>query len=144
MDVKRSSSSGLLMLELLICIGVFALCAALCTALFAKADAISRNNAHRDQAVTRARAAAEVYRACGGDLIEAGEQLGGEIVQGMLILTYDQDWDLAEDGEIAAFTLDLLGTAQEDGWREAALTVHAADAEAPILSWTVAAWEVAS
>lgn len=41
----RSSRSGLLVIELVIAVGVFALCAAICVGLFVQADSVSRDSA---------------------------------------------------------------------------------------------------
>ena len=41
----RSSRSGLLVIELVIAVGVFALCAAICVGLFVQADRVSRDSA---------------------------------------------------------------------------------------------------
>ena len=46
----RSSRSGLLVIELVIAIGVFALCAAFCVGLFVQADSVSRDSAALGQA----------------------------------------------------------------------------------------------
>ena len=58
--------TSLLLMEQLVMILVFALAAALCLQIFAKADAISQETARRDRAVVLARNAAELLKATGG------------------------------------------------------------------------------
>ena len=59
--------ASLLLMEQLIMILVFSLVAAVCLQVFAKADAISKETARRDQAVVLARNAAELLKATEGD-----------------------------------------------------------------------------
>ena len=68
--------ASLLLMKQLVMILVFALAAALCLQVFVKAEAISAETAHRDQAVVLAKNAAELLKATEGDL-EAVEQLNG-------------------------------------------------------------------
>ena len=58
---------SLQLMELLVMILVFALAAALCLQVFARAREISEETAWRDQAVILARNAAEVLKATAGD-----------------------------------------------------------------------------
>lgn len=69
------NKASLLLMEQLVMILVFAIAAALCLQVFAKAEAISTENARRDQAVILARNAAELLKATDGDA-EAAEALG--------------------------------------------------------------------
>ena len=59
--------TSLLLMEQLVMILVFALAAALCLQIFAKADAISQETARRDRAVVLARNAAELLKATDGN-----------------------------------------------------------------------------
>jgi len=60
--------ASLLLMEQLVMILIFALAAALCLQVFARAEAISRETARRDEAVVLAQNAAELLKASGGDL----------------------------------------------------------------------------
>ena len=71
------NKASLQLMEQLIMILVFALAAALCLQVFAKAGEISEETDHYDRAVTLAANAAEVLKATGGDE-EAAEALGRE------------------------------------------------------------------
>ena len=63
--------ASLVLMEQLVMILVFALAAALCLQIFAKAVAISERNAHLDQAVILARNTAELLKATKGDPLAA-------------------------------------------------------------------------
>lgn len=152
----RPTKTGLFMTELLICVGVFSLCAAVCVGLFVKSEVMSQDSANLNQAVIAARNAAECYKAAGGDLEKTAELAGGGYSGGRLGVYYDQDWQLAGgSGEGAAelFLLELEPR-QTGGPAEAELRVYGPLAPAAeyteaemdaleILSWTIAALEVA-
>ena len=71
------SKASLQLMEQLVMILVFALAAALCLQIFAKAGEISEQTAHYDRAVTLASNAAGVLKATAGD-IAAAEALSRE------------------------------------------------------------------
>ena len=66
--------ASLLLMEQLVMILVFAICAALCVQVFAGAGALAQELRQRDEAVTLAQNAAEILKATGGDVSRA-EQL---------------------------------------------------------------------
>lgn len=72
------SRASLVLMEQLVMILVFALCAALCLGLFARADALSRETELQDRAVVLAQSVADAVKACRGDLDEAARIAGGE------------------------------------------------------------------
>lgn len=69
--------TSLVLMEQLVMVLVFALAAALCLGVFVKADQISQETAHRDEAVLLAQNGAEVLKSCAGDLEKAAGILGG-------------------------------------------------------------------
>lgn len=151
----RPTKTGLFMTELLICVGVFSLCAAICVGLFVKAEVMSQNSASLNQAVIAARNAAECYKAAGGDLNRAAELAGGRYGGGMLEVYYDQDWQLSNgsgEGVTEVFLLELEprqagDTAEAELRVYGPLTPARAYTEAEmndleLLSWNIAALEV--
>jgi prepilin-type N-terminal cleavage/methylation domain-containing protein len=98
MDSGRSKS-GLFLIELLIVIAVFAVCAAICVSLFAEAHltaALSRDTTH---AVNLARNAAEEFKATG--------RIEREVYY------YDGEWNPVQDEDGAVFVLRMGFTADE-------------------------------
>ena len=138
----RPSRSGLLAIEVTVAVGVFALCAAVAIGLLVRAELLSRESSELTHAVSQARNAAECYKAAGGDLEETARLLGVRGGEDELRLVYDSDWLLRSEEEPMAYALTLtpLDTPDAAGLREAALTVSGEEG-APLLTWTVAAWE---
>ena len=140
----RPTKSGLFAIELLIGVGVFAICAAICVGLFVRAEVVSRDSADMTHAVNEARSVAECYKAAGGDLNRTAELCGGSVTDSILFLEYDEEWNAlpggSEDGTGAPFRLSLAPQGTEGGCRTAELTLRAQ--EETILSWEIAALEV--
>ena len=134
----RPGGTGLFMVELLASSGIFVLCAAVCIALFVKAETISRRSEALSRAVSAAQGAAESFRACGGDLAETAALAGGRVENGSLVIGYDADWAPAEGA--GAYTLTLTPV-PEDGWVDGELTVTGSEGE--LLRWQVGALEAA-
>ena len=87
----KPTKSGLFAIELLIAVGVFSLCAAICVGLFVRSEIISQDSADLNQAVTAARSASECFKAAGGDLERTAELTGGEVSNGVLFLEFYGD-----------------------------------------------------
>ena len=144
----RPTKTGLFMTELLICVGVFSLCAAVCVGLFVKSEVISQNSADLTRAVAEARNAAECFKAAGGDLERTAALAGGEAAaEDALFLEFDKSWEKLAPGTRGAFELAIL-TVPGDGCANATLSVkrwteneNGAVGE-DILLWTISALEV--
>ncbi len=134
----RPTATGLFMTELLIAVGIFALCAAVCLGLFVKAETVSQDCADQDRAVEAAKSAAAAFRLCGwrGELAEVS---GGTEENGVVTVCYDEDWRSA--GEEAVYTLTLTPVPDKP-CPEAELRVTRRDGT-ELLCWRVAALEAA-
>jgi len=144
----KPTRSGLFTIELLISVGIFSLCAAICVGLFVRAEVMSQDSANLNRAVAEARSAAECFKAAGGDLVKTAELTGGELTgQDALFLEYDEHWNRMEAGSTGAFELALL-TTPGDGYTSASLSVKRYDVKdgttvgQDILLWNIAALEV--
>ena len=145
----KPTRSGLFAIELLISVGIFSLCAAICVGLFVRAEVMSQDSAGLNRAVTEARNAAECFKAAGGDLEETARLIGGELEGGgQLLLRYDADWNKLKPGAAGAYEL-LLMTEPGDGYTGATLSVTRYDVKdgtsegESILVWDVAVLEAA-
>ena len=125
----KPTHSGLFAIELLIAVGIFSLCAAICVGLFVRAEVMSRESANLNRAVSEARNAAECFKAAGGDLEETTRLTGGELAEDMLLLRYDGDFELT------------LAPVREDGYISAVLSVRRTDTDENILVWDIAVLE---
>lgn len=133
----RGSRSGLLVIELLIAVGVFSLCAAVCVGLFVQADRISRDSAALGQAVQVSQNTAERYKAVQGDLEQLAQELGQTCIEdGVLVLGFDSDWQMVQgDGY---YQMTLVPQAA-DGYRKADLTVRQAGQDETLFALQLAA-----
>lgn len=145
----KPTRSGLFAIELLISVGVFSLCAAICVGLFVRSEVMSQDSANLNRAVTEARSAAECFKAAGGDMEETVRLTGGEVAAGTLFLEYDENWNKLGPGTTGTFELTLQ-PAPEDGYTSASLSVKRYDgkdrdaAGEDILVWDIAVLEVSS
>ena len=128
----KPTRSGLFAIELLIAVGVFSLCAAICVGLFVRAEVMSRDSADLNRAVTEARNAAECFKAAGGDLEETARLTGGELAGDVLLLRYDGELELT------------LTPARENGYISAVLSVKRTGTNEDILVWDIAVLEAAA
>ncbi|MGE4548400.1 MAG: hypothetical protein AB7C89_02480 [Intestinibacillus sp.] len=109
MDHKRSGA-GLFLMELSIGLLIFAFAAAVCTAVFACADRISRDGAVMSRAVAIARNAAELVRA-GQGLPETAYDAQGAPTEGVAVYSLRTEEEAAGDGltEVLLTVLDAEG-----------------------------------
>ena len=150
MERIKPTRSGLFAIELLIAVGVFSLCAAICVGLFVRSEVMSQDSADLNRAVAEARSAAECFKAVGGDLEKTAELTGGQISgDTTLFISYDQSWHKLDAGAESAFDIALT-LRPEDGYTGASLSVQRYDRTekettgTTILFWEIAALEVAS
>lgn len=149
----KPTRSGLFAIELLIAVGVFSLCAAICVGLFVRSEIMSQDSAALNQAVNVARSVADCFKAAGGDMEKTAELTGGRIVdQGRTIyLDFDEDWNRLSsgfEGGRGFYRLRLMSVQKYFYHTSAALEVMWCDsredvADEAILYWDVAALEVA-
>lgn len=133
----RPTKSGLFMIELLIAVGVFAFCAAVCVSLFVYSEAMSRDSADLTRAVTEAKNAVECWKASGGDLERTALLYGGHVENGVLELRFDRDWNRS-DADAEGFCLRLTRE-RDDGAACGTVRVSEAGTDEPLLDWQIAA-----
>ncbi len=137
----RPTRSGLFAIELLVAVGIFSLCAAICIGLFVRSELVSQDSADLNCALAQAKNASECFKAAGGDLDQIAGLLGGEVENGVLTLRYDASWNTA-DASQAVFRLELSSDSGA-AYPRGTVTVWGRDDE-ELLSWPVAALEVAA
>ena len=146
----KPTRSGLFAIELLISVGIFSLCAAVCVGLFVRSEVMSQDSANLNWAITEARNAAECFKAAGGNMEKTAQITGGKLAAGTTIfLEYDEDWNKLDPGIPGTFELVLISS-PKDGFTSASVSVKRYDgrdgvaAGELLLSWEIAALEVAS
>ena len=100
--MNTRSKSTLFLIEQLIVIAVFAICAAACISILASAYFMSEDTRDISSALLIAESGAEAYKATGGDLQNVAAIIdGGSLshANGLDILTvgYDENWKICED-----------------------------------------------
>ena len=134
----RPTRSGLFAIELLIAVGIFALCAAICVGLFVRAEVESADSADLTRAVNEARNVAECWKASGGDFERAAELCGGDGGTSALTVQYDADWNRLPyqfpEGSNVVYRINLAGH-REDGYVSANLWVTKVGEASELLNW---------
>lgn len=103
-----SSKTGLFLMEIIIMLLFFTLCAAVCMRMFAAAQVNSDYSRDLSEASLRAQSVAECYKAAEGDLGATAELLGlgqDALAGETLTIYYDPAWEPGESREEAAYTL---------------------------------------
>lgn len=103
---KRSAKSSLMLMELIVVILFFALCAAICMQVFASARLRSRDARALSGAALAAESAAECVKASRGDLTRVQALLGGDFEGETLIIGYDEQWQQTARNQ-APFLLEI-------------------------------------
>lgn len=88
------SRAGLLLIEMIIAVGVFSLCCAICVQLFAHARLLNIESRELSSATSCAQSAAEAFKAAGGDMEKAAGYLDAHYYNGYIVLTYDTNWNV--------------------------------------------------
>ena len=142
--MNNRSRSTLFLIEQLIVIAVFALCAAACTRILTAAYFSARDSRDMSNALHAAESAAESYKATGGDIGKVAEIMGG--ISGSVdgskaaIVYYDDQWFVCSEGN-ASYKLLLVNErllTDDAQLLSGELSVEKLSGEA-ILAFTVAA-----
>lgn len=160
----KPTRSGLFAIELLIAVGIFSMCAAICVGLFVRSEVMSQDSASLNRAVSEARNVAECFKAAGGDLEKTAELTGGQLEEDyelyhQIYLYFDKNWNRVSSlseitggaGETGGYVLLLDQTQAYSSYTHAVVEVLRVEAREnynyaleDILSWDIAALEVAS
>ncbi len=125
MKIKRPNSRYF-MLELIINSLFFILAAAVCLNLFAYGFSQSDESRDLSQASMKAQQAAEVIKATGDDKQTMAELLGGTITADGCVVTYNNDWQVEQEGE---FLLNIATTVDELDILRAQISVSSQDGQ---------------
>lgn len=93
------NKATLVLIEQAIMLPVFAFAATLCLAAFVWANKTSAEDAVINLASVQAQSAAEVLKACGGDMEEAAEIFGGTWNGQSWTVCYNEQWMQDADGQ---------------------------------------------
>ena len=105
--MNSRSKSGLFLIELIIVITVFSISAAVCLRLFFQSRVIANESYNLSRASLEVQSAADCYKSSGGDLAETADRLGGSLLDGKLMIYYDEKWGKTEDRDDAGFFVGI-------------------------------------
>ena len=98
--MKERSKSTLFLMEQLIVIAVFALCAAACVRILASSYLMAVESRDKLNAIRAAESGAECFKAVSGDAVKLAEIIGGtyENIDGsaMVVVYYNNEWDVCD------------------------------------------------
>lgn len=126
MNRKNSSGSGVFLMEMILVVFFFMICASICILVFVRANNMSRLAKDTNQGVIMAESVAEVWKqessdglvkhlyAVKSDSTEAGREA--------MIMSWNSDWEILEQPEQAAYHIQINWT-EVDGLSEAKITV---------------------
>lgn len=105
MKAGDTSKSSLFLMEMVIALLFFSICSAICIRVFAAAYKDTSYSRNLSSASFLCQSAAEVYKACGGDIKKAAEVLDGIYEMGKAKIYYDRDWNTTREKDNAEFVL---------------------------------------
>lgn len=114
MNKRSGSGSGIFLMEMMVVVFFFMLCASTCILAFAKSDRMSRLAWERDHAVSAAQSVAEVWK------------LSEEQQEGEQSLYWNADWEETENKSEAVYTGSLTETSKEDGIQNLQIVIREA------------------
>ena len=111
MGERKNSGTAMFLMEMIMVVGFFIICACICIQVFARANTLSRLAEDTNHAVIAAENMAESWK--------AGERSGTESTEPQY---FDRNWQEPADPSQAAFAAELQ-TEDGDGMQEARITV---------------------
>ena len=110
--MNNRSRSTLFLIEQLIVIAVFAICAVACISILTAAFSYAGDSRATAHALIAAESGAEVFKATGGDINAVTDIIGGTAGTGgsgaaTIIVYYDSSWQVSGETD-ASFVLDLI------------------------------------
>ena len=130
MRQQNRSKSTLFLMELIIVIFFFSICAAICVNVFGSAQQMARDSYNLSNAVMAARSAAGCYKSADGDIGAAVELLDGAMSADHGIVYYDKEWQQVVSADESRFYL-LIDPLERSG--EAVVAVFENDSSEDVL-----------
>ena len=109
--MNQRSRSTLFLMEQLIVVAIFAICAAACVRILTASYFMATETREMSNAIRTAESSAECYKAVSGDIGKAAQVLGGSSVSidgsAAAVVYYNKDWRVCGEGE-AHYVLRLV------------------------------------
>ncbi len=125
---RPRSKGSIMLLELILCVLIFSLCAAASVSIFAKARVESNEARALSVAALKAQSAAEAFKAAKGELFEAAKLVGGYCPDNFhFVQHFDSEWKEVNIDTDNVLTLTLADVDDETGLICADISVSAGD-----------------
>lgn len=122
MNRKSGSGSGIFMMEMMVVVGFFILCASVCILAFAKSDRISRLAAERNQAVLAAQSMVEVWKI--EDIEGLQSRFKAERAEEGWMIGWNKQWQpVGATARDAAFAAEMKLADESSGVQSAVVSV---------------------
>jgi len=112
--MNTRSKSTLFLIEQLIVIAVFAICAVACISILTSAFFFAMDSGDTSRALIQAESSAEIFKATGGNLQSVAELMGGDIGyddsnRPKLTVFFDRQWQVVSQEQSGGFVLNIVG-----------------------------------
>ena len=114
MNRRSGSGSGIFLMEMMVVVFFFMLCASTCILAFAKSDRMSRLAWERDHAVSAAQSETELWK------------LSDERMDGKQDRYWNADWEETQDPAAAVYTGVLSESVQDTGMQKLQIVIREA------------------
>lgn len=111
MRKQYASKSVLFLMELVVVLLFFAICAAICISVFGSAQQMARDSRDLSNGTMAARSAASCYKSAEGNLEQTMVLLNGQWDE-RAVVYYDKQWQQVADWDAAGYYLELKPLAQ--------------------------------
>ena len=107
MRKQHASKATLFLMELVLVIFFFSICAAICVNIFGSAQTMADNSENVSRAAVEARSAASCFKAAEGDLEQTALLLNGVEADDSVLVYFDNNWNRTADTETAWYAVQL-------------------------------------
>ena len=107
MRKQHAPKATLFLMELVLVIFFFSICAAICVSIFGSAQTMADNSENVSRAAVEARSAASCFKAAEGDLEQTALLLNGVEADDSVLVYFDNNWNRTADAETAWYAVQL-------------------------------------
>ena len=112
--MSRRSGTTLFLMEQLIVVAIFAICAAACVRILTESYFMATDSRDLSNAIRVAESSAECYKAVAGDVEKAAKILGGTTTGASAVVYYNGEWSVCGESE-AKYKMNLSGVPPATG-----------------------------
>ncbi len=123
---QTSKKSSLFLMELIIVLFFFALCAAVCVNMFAKANLINQQSYELNKSIIIAQNAAQCFKASNSNTEKLADLLSGTADANEVKIGYDKNWQITQL-ENAVYLMNIAINNNNSNLSKAEITVTKAD-----------------